>query len=81
MDNKFNYRFSSRDTTTLSVSFAENITIREMCETMLGRISLAVDLTSYTTRDIPIAVMTVMVDGRNAGSTDSTVSIIPYVNL
>ena len=56
------------------MSFSENITIRELCQTMLGRLSLAVDLTSYTTRDIPVAVLTVMVDGRNAGSLDSTVS-------
>ena len=44
-----------------------------MFENMLGRVALAVDLTSYVRRDIPVAVMTIMADGRNTGSEDPNV--------
>ena len=74
MDKSFNYRFTSRDTTTLSVSYSESITLREMFEAMLGRLALTIDLTSYVKRDIPIAVMTIMADGRNTGAIDPNVS-------
>ena len=59
----------------------ENITIREIFHNMLGRLALATDLTSYVTRDIPMAVLTLMVDGRNNGESDPKVSKIVYRDL
>ena len=68
------YSFSSKDTTTLSISLTENITVREIFHNMLGRLALATDLTSYVDRDVPLAVLTLVVDGRNSGSNDPRVS-------
>ena len=81
VDERFNATFSSKDTTSLSVSFMEEITVKEIFHNMLGRLALATDLTSYVTRDIPIAVLTLIVDGRNNGEDDPSVSYIGFVNF
>ena len=57
----------------LGVSFTEKITTGNLIQTMLGRFYLSTDRSDYTERDVPVAVLTVMVDGRNTGSDDPKV--------
>ena len=59
-----------KQTSPLAVSFSQTITIRELIDAMLGRFYLAKDRDNYTMENLPLAVLTVMVDGRNVGSDD-----------
>ena len=67
-DSSCKSHLETKHTTTLSVSFTEDISVKGLCEDMIGRFYLSSDRKHYTERDIPLAVLTVMVDGRNTGS-------------
>ena len=54
----------------LSISINESTTIREIFEMMITRWRLASDRSDFTDQDLPVAVLTVMVNGLNLGFND-----------
>ena len=76
-DDQFGPVFLSKDTTTLSLSISETTTIREMFEAMLGRFFLSTDRQHYSEDNLPLAILTLMVNGKNTGSDDPTEVEIP----
>ena len=68
---------TSKDTTTLSLSVSEKTSIQEMFEAMLGRFYLSTDRQHYSMDNLPLAVMTLMVNGKNTGSDDPSEVEVP----
>ena len=54
----------------ISISINESTTVRELFEMMLTRWWLASDRSDFSDEDIPVAVLTVMVNGLNLGFND-----------
>ena len=63
-------RLSAKEATMLSISVNESSTIREIFEMFLARWFLAADKSEFTEEDIPVAVLTIMVNGMNLGFDD-----------
>ena len=61
---------SSKDTSMISISINESTTVRELFEMMLTRWWLASDRSDFSDEDIPVAVLTIMVNGLNLGFND-----------